>query len=277
MCSGQGPDIVMVHGLAANLSFWYMRIVPMLAKDYRVTIYDLRGHGLSSMPRDGYTTKHMTEDLHGLLKETGIKKSHLVGHSLGGAICLHYSILHPEKVQSLNLIDCRINSLQPFQNPHNNDYWMNRRKELLAKGISVPDDTPRVIYTMLNELSPIYEDNMSNPKTKFGLFVQNGIWETNSRTALRWKKLVSTTTFAKDIMKVAGLTRGKIRQVVLPTLLSYGGNSPCLETCRALEDILINHKTIIHHDMGHFYPVIAPELVVKDLREFLKGLRNEDV
>ncbi len=274
MSSGKGPDVVMVHGLAANLSFWYMRIVPMLVKDYRVTVYDLRGHGLSGMPRDGYTTKRMTEDLHGLCKETGIKKAHLVGHSLGGAICLNYAILHPEQVRSLSLIDCRIHALQPFRNPHDKEYWMKRREELLAKGISVSDDTPKVVYIMLEELAPMYEAGMSNPKKKLGLLVQNGTWNPNSRAALRWKKLVSTTTFAEDMMKIGDLTRERISQVSHPILLSYGGDSPCLETCRAFEQILVNHKTVIHPGMGHFYPVIAPDLVVQDLQDFLPYLEN---
>lgn len=274
LCSGRGQDIIMVHGLAANLSFWYMRIVPMLTKDYRMTVYDLRGHGLSSIPQYGYTTKHMTEDLHGLLEETGIKKAHLVGHSLGGAICLNYAILHPEQVLSLSLIDCRIHALQPFRNPHDKEYWMKRREELLAKGISVSDDTPKVVYIMLEELAPMYEASLSNPKKKIGLLVQNGTWNPNSRAALRWEKLVSTTTFAEDMMTIGDLTRERISQVSHPVLLSYGGDSPCLETCRAFEQILVNYKTVIHPGMGHFYPVIAPDLVVQDLREFLSYLEN---
>jgi len=261
--------MVMVHGLAANLSFWYMRILPLLAKDYRVMVYDLRGHGLSGMPPQGYTTRHMAEDLHGLLEEMGVKKAHLVGHSVGGAICLHYAILHPERVRSLNLIDCRIHALQPFRNPQHREYWMKRRQELLEKGISVPEDTPRVVYVMLEELAPLYETGLGKPDKKLGLLFQKGVWNPSSRAAWRWKQLVSATTFVDDIMKIEGLTRERIQQVTHPTLLSYGGESPCLESCRALEEILVNHKTVVHPGVGHFYPVIAPELFVEDLREFL--------
>ena len=48
--SGQGPDLVLIHGLAANLAFWFLRIVPALNKRHRVTVYDMRGHGKSGTP-----------------------------------------------------------------------------------------------------------------------------------------------------------------------------------------------------------------------------------
>lgn len=273
--SGYGPDIVMVHGLAANLAFWYVRIVPLLAKNYRVAVYDLRGHGLSGMPPQGYTTKEMVEDLHGLLEQTRVEKAHLVGHSLGGAVALHYAVLHPRRVLSLTLVDCRLHALQPLRSPDESPYWRRRRAELRAKGISIPDDTPKVVYIMLEELAPLARSGMANPNAMLGLLLSNGVWDPNSRAALRWKKLVSTTTFAEDIRRVAGLTTERIREVVHPTLLTYGSNSFCLETCRALETILPNHKTVIHDGVGHFYPVVAPDLLVRDLNEFLSHLPSE--
>jgi hypothetical protein len=53
----------MVHGLATNLAFWYIRYVSAFSKRYRVTLYDLRGHGRSSITDSGYTPKNMAVDL----------------------------------------------------------------------------------------------------------------------------------------------------------------------------------------------------------------------
>ena len=47
---GQGPDLVFLHGLAANHAFWFTRIAFALKQRFRLTLYDLRGHGRSSMP-----------------------------------------------------------------------------------------------------------------------------------------------------------------------------------------------------------------------------------
>ena len=265
----------MVHGLAANLAFWYVRIIPLLAKDYRVTVFDLRGHGLSGMPRHGYTTKDMAEDLHGLLDQTGVEKAHLVGHSLGGAVALHYAVLYPERIASLALVDCRIHALQPLRSPEASPYWMRRRQELRAKGISIADDTPKVVYMILEELTPLVETGMANPNALGGLLAPNGLWDPKSRAAVRWRKLVTTTTFAEDIRKVDGLTMERIQQITHHTLLSYGGDSFCLETCKALEVILVNHRTVINPGMGHFFPVVAPELLVRDLRGFICELNHQ--
>jgi pimeloyl-ACP methyl ester carboxylesterase len=265
---GEGPDIVMVHGLAANLAFWYLKIVPMLAKDYRVTVYDLRGHGLSGLPREGYTTKDMAEDLRGLFEKVKIERAHIFGHSLGGAICLHFTILYPGRVDTLSLVDCRIHALQPFRSPKDISYWLKRREELRDKGISISDDTPKVLYVILEELAPLLGTSVVNPNALPGLLVPNGVWDPKSRAALRWKRLASSTTFSEDLMRSAGLTKERIMEISQPTLLTYGGDSFCLPTCHALQNLLSNQRTVIHPGLGHFYPAVAPELVVRDFREF---------
>jgi pimeloyl-ACP methyl ester carboxylesterase len=267
---GQGSeDIVMVHGLAANLAFWYMKIAPLLAKDYKITVFDLRGHGLSEMPDSGYTTRDMAEDLSCLIDEIGIKKAHLVGHSLGGAICLHHVILHPGQVKTLTLADCRIHALQPFRSPEESSYWQKRREELLKKGIFLTSDTPKVIYSMLEELEPLTASGQISQKLIPGLLASNSTWDTKSRAALRWKKLVSTTSFPDDIRELASITKEKIQKIAHHILLAYGENSTCLETYRALKENLTDCKTVVYPGMGHFFPVVEPELFVKDLSKFL--------
>src|SRR5215470_3923803 len=90
---GKGPDVVMIHGLAANLAFWYFRIIPFLMIDFCITAYDLRGHGKSEMSDSGYTSADMAADLDALLDHLGVEKAHLVGHSFGGQVALHYATL----------------------------------------------------------------------------------------------------------------------------------------------------------------------------------------
>src|SRR5262245_15609485 len=86
---GHGPDVVLLHGITANLAMWFTKVFPELAKDYRVTAYDLRGHGRSDMPPSGYDSFTMAQDLLGLLNALGIENARFVGHSFGGAIAMH--------------------------------------------------------------------------------------------------------------------------------------------------------------------------------------------
>ena len=103
--SGSGPDLVMVHGLGGNLAGWHLSLVPDLQQDYRVTTYDLRGHGRSDVPETGYSTKEMAEDLRRILDVCGIDRCHLVGHSWGVDIALHFALVQPERVKDLVLIE----------------------------------------------------------------------------------------------------------------------------------------------------------------------------
>jgi pimeloyl-ACP methyl ester carboxylesterase len=263
---GAGPDLVMVHGLAANLAFWYLRIVPHLSKQFRVTVFDLRGHGGSEMPPSGYTTADMASDLIGLLDHLQIKRAHLVGHSFGGAVALHAAALRPGRFETLTLADCRVHALQPIPSGQDNEFWENRRKKLEARGIPVSDDTPKVVYSMLEE----FGGSASNgQETDRGLVIAFGSWNPNSRAGRQWLTLRSTTTIREDVRNVAGLDRSLIQTVGIPTLLCFGGNSHCMESCRQLERSLPRCKTIILPAVGHFFPVEVPELFAKRLTEFL--------
>ena len=72
---GQGPDVVLVHGVTSDLSYWLLTVVPRLAERHRVTVYDLRGHGYSDVPPAGYTSRDMAEDLRGLMDALGIERA----------------------------------------------------------------------------------------------------------------------------------------------------------------------------------------------------------
>jgi pimeloyl-ACP methyl ester carboxylesterase len=48
---GTGPDIVMLNGFLGNLAISHLYMAPILQRDFRVTTYDLRGHGYSDLTR----------------------------------------------------------------------------------------------------------------------------------------------------------------------------------------------------------------------------------
>jgi pimeloyl-ACP methyl ester carboxylesterase len=112
---GEGPDLVFVHGLAASRAFWFAQYALPLQQHYRCTMYDLRGHGYSDKAASGYSSTALAADLAGLLDDIGIERCHLVGHSYGGGVALEYTAAHPRRVQSLCVMDTKINALQPRQ------------------------------------------------------------------------------------------------------------------------------------------------------------------
>lgn len=262
--AGRGPDLVMLHGLASDLSFWYLRVLPWLTGSWRVTLYDQRGHGLSEVAPSGYTTAELADDLLGLLDFLGIECPHLVGHSFGGSVALHHAMLRPDRARSLALVDCRVPALQPLPPGDDSQQWGARREALRAAGVDVSEETPKVLYPLFEELVALERESEDGA----GGARCSTPWKPGVR-ALRRLTRLRGTTLPRDVYEHAGLDERAIGTVMLPTLLAFGELSRSLDTCRALEKLLPNHRTVIHPGVGHFFPSTRPELVIEDVRTFL--------
>jgi pyruvate dehydrogenase E2 component (dihydrolipoamide acetyltransferase) len=95
---------VLVHGLGGSTMLWQPNITA-LATGRRVIAVDLPGHGLSDKPPAAYSVAFFTEALGGFLDALGLERVVLVGHSLGGHICLQLALEQPERVARLVLVD----------------------------------------------------------------------------------------------------------------------------------------------------------------------------
>ncbi len=279
--TGSGEDVVMVHGLAANLAFWRLKIVPHLAPQYRITAYDLRGHGRSDMPADGYSPSNMAEDLKGVLDAGGIEKAHLVGHSFGGAVVMEFAALYPERVLTLTLADATVCSLQQLDQNRDWDHWHSWKKTLMGLGIEVPDKLPKVAFALLEEIADPrwrkarqgWRQGHRRPPGE-DVFVPFGLWNGAKRTADRWIKLLKTTDAWQELQS-DGLGLDGIRRIVHPTLLMYGERSRWMRTCEALGEALENSETVIMPKTGHFFPLLNPAGFAQQLREFID--RNQTI
>jgi pimeloyl-ACP methyl ester carboxylesterase len=102
------PTIVFVHGLVTdNLSsFYYTLAGPAVVAGARVILYDLRGHGRSHRPEDGYTADDGVADLCALLDALGIADPvYLAGNSYGGILAARMAVTEPDRVAGLVLIE----------------------------------------------------------------------------------------------------------------------------------------------------------------------------
>jgi pimeloyl-ACP methyl ester carboxylesterase len=269
--AGNRPVLVFVHGLGTNLAFWYLRIVPRLARDFRTVSYDLRGHGQSDMPPTGYTTADMASDLDQLLDRLEVPRAHLVGHSFGGAVALQYAAEHPDRVHSLTLADSRIRALQPTQRLADwpkPDLWTGVWREL---ALPSPNDEPDFDLRWLEAMA---EARVQGRRlySMAGGFAPFGSGGGSTRTARRWLDLLRTTSARRDFAATAGLETQRIRSVQTPVLAMFGEYSNCLPSCRALQRELSDCRVVIIPDAGHFHPVARPWLFEGHLRSFLRDV-----
>src|SRR5258706_15334898 len=150
---GEGPDVVLLHGLSGDLAFWPPLVVLGLTPRYRLTLVDLRGHGRSGLPKTGYTTRDLAEDVRRLLDKLEIPAAHVVGHSFGGAVALHFATLHPDRVAGLVLADTRVRALQPAQGLRDWAPWKGVRERLVKQGLEIPDEELEFELGLINTLA----------------------------------------------------------------------------------------------------------------------------
>jgi 2-hydroxy-6-oxonona-2,4-dienedioate hydrolase len=100
--AGHGPDLILLHGTGGHLEA-YARNLAGLAQDFRVTAYDMVGHGWSDTPDRPYTVDVLSDHLIALLDALGIERAHLSGESLGGWVVAWTAAFHPERVDRLVL------------------------------------------------------------------------------------------------------------------------------------------------------------------------------
>jgi pimeloyl-ACP methyl ester carboxylesterase len=100
--------VVLIHGLLIdNLSsFFYTLGGPLVERGFSAVMYDLRGHGRSDRPVEGYSIMDALDDLTGLLDAMEIDQQViLVGNSYGGTLASWFAVRHPGRVAGLILIE----------------------------------------------------------------------------------------------------------------------------------------------------------------------------
>jgi pimeloyl-ACP methyl ester carboxylesterase len=98
--AGDGPPIVLVHGLSATRRNVVQGSRALLKRGYRLIAYDARGHGASS-PGRSYEYAELLEDLEAVLAQLELERAALVGSSMGAATTMAFALEHPERVPAL--------------------------------------------------------------------------------------------------------------------------------------------------------------------------------
>src|ERR1043166_1679548 len=92
--------VLLIHGLGSSTEDWEAQ-VDVLARDFNVVAYDVRGHGRTSKPRGRYTVRQFSDDAAAFVAELRLGPVHVVGLSMGGMIGFQLACDHPELIRSL--------------------------------------------------------------------------------------------------------------------------------------------------------------------------------
>ncbi|NUP06480.1 MAG: alpha/beta hydrolase [Polyangiaceae bacterium] len=105
---GEGdPPMVFVHGATCDHTYFQFQIA-RFRKNHRVVALDLRGHGASDVPANGYTPDDYASDVAWLCGELGIHRPIIVGHSMGGIVALALAAAFPDLPAAIAMLDSPI-------------------------------------------------------------------------------------------------------------------------------------------------------------------------
>lgn len=100
---GSGTPLLLLHGYT-NAGVAWDRFVPELAKQFRVLVIDLPGHGRSDRVRPNFSHREAASDILAALEKLGIKEFSAVGHSSGGMILIHMALQQPDRLKRMVLV-----------------------------------------------------------------------------------------------------------------------------------------------------------------------------
>lgn len=101
---GTGPSVLLIHGFGEFLEIWSYNIAA-LSEYFTVYAIDLPGHGRSEESKCDYTLAFAANFVVDFMDAMGIQRTSVVGHSVGGVICLSMTIDTPNRIDKLVLVD----------------------------------------------------------------------------------------------------------------------------------------------------------------------------
>jgi len=98
---GEGRPIVLLHGSYMTIPLNWSHIIPLLARDRKVIVTEMQGHGRTKDISRALSYEGMADDVSGLLKYLEIDCADILGYSMGGGVAFQVAVRHPEQVRRL--------------------------------------------------------------------------------------------------------------------------------------------------------------------------------
>ena len=239
---GAGSPVVMAHGLLiGSLASWYFTAAPELAREHRVRLYDLRGHGRSARPSTGYGTRVLAEDLAALTAD--LPAFDLVGHSWGGLVALRFAIAHPSRVRRLAIVEAPVPPSSALE---------------MASFLGAGDASIASPETLLNALPDALRAAVASGRRQAERLVQTVV------------ALARDTSLLADVRSEPAPDPAELAALRVPTLLAYGDRSSCLAGGRELAAAIPGARLAILSG-GHYLHLDARAELAQLLAEHVRG------
>lgn len=142
---GRGPAVVFLHGIGGDAQSWLPEL-DALSGRCRAIAWDMPGYA-SSPALDDMNFPTLADALKELLGKLGVRRAHLVGHSIGGMVALEFAARFPERVASLVLY-----ATSPAFGKANGDWqreFLKARLAPLDAGKRMADLAPSIVASLI--------------------------------------------------------------------------------------------------------------------------------
>jgi pimeloyl-ACP methyl ester carboxylesterase len=254
VAGGTGEPVVFLHGLGHAASAWD-EILPHLARRFRVFAVDMLGCGRSDKPRVDYSLTALATYTRLFMDAVGIRRAHLVGHSLGGGIAMQTSWQYPERVNRLALVATG---------------GLGRDLRLLLRIATLPGASMGLagvawpVWTRLVKRTPF--GKRGSPVARENMLM----WTRLGNAENRWAFM----RMLRSVSNISGQTVSALDGLALmkhPVLLIWGERDrtiPAIHARRAAP-LIPNCQLEILPDCTHYPPLERPDKVVPLLERFL--------
>ena len=257
--AGEGPVLLLIHGMAGSSAAW-REVMGPLSAEHRVIAPDLLGHGESAKPLGDYSLGAFASGLRDLLGVLGVESATVVGQSLGGGVAMQLAYQHPEICERLVLV---------------NSGGLGREVSWILRAAALPGSE----YVM-PVLFPTFVKEQGDKVSRF--LHRKGI--RSGRLAEMWLAYRSLTepenrrSFARTLRSVidpGGQSVSATDRLYLagavPTMIVWGENDPIIPVEHAHEahELIEGSRLEILPDVGHFPHVEEPQRFVELMVDFI--------
>ena len=248
------PPVLMVHGWPQ--SWWCWRLVaPRLADRFRCLMPDLRGHGWSDAPRDGYEKERLANDLLNLVDALRLDRFGYIGHDWGAFVGFLLALRVPDRVS--RLLALSVPHLWPSRHDRLNPW------RLAALGYQLPLSTPLIGRRLMRAGTTRQLLSAGSPR---GTFSQADLETYHATMGSPEGARVSVAMYRTFLLRelpsiVAGRYAGE--RLTVPTRLVVGDRDLIVRGAdlRGFESRAAAMTVERVPGAGHFLPEEQPELV----------------
>ena len=251
--TGKGRPVVFVHGFGCGIRSWDPQ-VSAFARTHRVIAYDVRGHGLSEAPPTAaaYSQPTSVEDLRQLLAALKVRRTAVVGLSMGGNIALNFALAHPTQVSALVVADTGAGS-------DGHGEWV-ATTHAFATAL---DTGGTEAFADMAMASPLFA-----PYCAKGPSAQRFI-----RACLMTHRARGVAHTAREVLakrpRIYELAP-RLATLRVPTLLIVGdGDDPCLKIHDFMARTIPGARSIVLRDTGHLSNLESPAAFNAAVKRFL--------